>query len=68
MPVFMNILSNERSFSFADPAAWNALPADLRSQTVRSSFEKQLKIYLLKSALIFFQPKLFYHCNVFIII
>jgi hypothetical protein len=33
----------ERSFSYAGPAAWNALPAGLREQTVSSTFKKQLK-------------------------
>jgi hypothetical protein len=40
----------ERSFSYAGPAAWNALPADLREQTVSSTFKKQLKVPFLKSA------------------
>lgn len=40
----------ERSFSFAGPTAWNALPADLRLQTVRTTFKKQLKTYFFKSA------------------
>jgi hypothetical protein len=33
----------ERTFSYAGPAAWNALPADQREQSVLSTFKKQLK-------------------------
>jgi ATP phosphoribosyltransferase len=40
----------ERSFSYAGPADWNALPADLREQTVSTTFKKQLKTYFFKSA------------------
>jgi hypothetical protein len=39
------------SLSYAGPvAAWNALPADLREQTVSSTFKKQLKTLFFKSA------------------
>jgi hypothetical protein len=39
----------ERSFSYTGPAAWNALPADLREQTVLSTYKKQLKTLFFKS-------------------
>jgi hypothetical protein len=44
----------ERSFSCASPVAWKALPADLREQTVSSTFNKQLKILFFKSTFIIF--------------
>jgi hypothetical protein len=36
----------ERAFSFAGPAAWNALPTDLRALTSSSTFRRRLKTHL----------------------
>jgi len=33
----------ERAFSFAGPAAWNALPAELRSIKSKDTFKRHLK-------------------------
>jgi len=36
----------ERAFSRAGPAAWNALPEDIRANHDRAVFKKQLKTHL----------------------
>lgn len=40
----------ERAFSHAGPAAWNALPTDLRALTNSSIFRKRLKTHFFSSA------------------
>ena len=40
----------ERAFSHAGPAAWNALPTDLRAQTSSSIFRRRLKTHFFSSA------------------
>jgi len=35
----------ERAFSHAGPAAWNALPEDIRANHDRAVFRKQLKTH-----------------------
>jgi len=35
----------ERSFSVADPTAWNSLPADIRRTTDTAAFKRQLKTH-----------------------
>jgi len=40
----------ERAFSYAGPAAWNALPASLHDFTDISEFKKSLKTVLLERA------------------
>jgi len=35
----------ERAFSHAGPAAWNALPEDMRANQDRAVFRKQLKTH-----------------------
>ena len=39
-----------RSFTFAAPALWNDLPADLRNVTSLGVFKNKLKTFLFKSA------------------
>jgi len=40
----------ERAFSHAGPAAWNALPSDLRTENSSSIFRKRLKTHFFSSA------------------
>ena len=40
----------ERVFSHAGPAAWNALPEDIRSNGDRVAFRKQLKTHFFSLA------------------
>jgi len=40
----------ERAFSHAGPAAWNALPDDIRANHDRTVFRKQLKTHFFTSA------------------
>jgi len=40
----------ERAFSYAGPAAWNALPASLHDITDTSKFKKSLKTILFQRA------------------
>jgi hypothetical protein len=42
----------ERAFSHAGPAAWNALPPDLRNIPVSTTFKRQLKTHFLKLLII----------------
>ena len=39
-----------RSFTFAAPALWNSLPADLRDAATLSVFKRKLKTFLFRSA------------------
>ena len=39
-----------RSFSFAGPSAWNALPSEVRHATSLYSFKKQLKTFLFRDS------------------
>jgi len=41
----------ERTFSHAGPAAWNALPEDIRANHDRAVFRKQLKTHFFTLAL-----------------
>jgi len=41
----------ERAFSFSGPAAWNSLPADLRTVSDVTDFKNKLKAHLFKLAL-----------------
>ena len=43
----------ERAFSHAGPAAWNALPEDIRANQDRAVFRKQLKTHFLPQLLMF---------------
>jgi len=38
----------ERAFSFSGPAAWNSLPADLRTVSDITDFNNKLKAHLFK--------------------
>jgi len=40
----------ERAFSVASPSAWNALPANIRSNSDTPSFKRQLKTHLFTTA------------------
>jgi hypothetical protein len=40
----------ERAFSYAGPAAWNALPTFIRSQSTLSGFKRALKTHLFQTA------------------
>jgi len=40
----------ERAFSHAEPAAWNALPEDIRANHDRAVFRKQLKTHFFSLA------------------
>jgi len=40
----------ERAFSFAGPAVWNALPAELRSLKSKDTFKRHLKTHYFKLA------------------
>jgi hypothetical protein len=41
---------SERAFSYAGPAAWNSIPADIRQETSTAKFRKMLKTHLFSSA------------------
>jgi len=40
----------ERAFSYAGPAAWNSLPADIRDETDSAAFRKLLKTHYFNMA------------------
>jgi len=40
----------ERAFSFAGPAVWNALPAELRSIKSKDTFKRHLKTHYFRLA------------------
>jgi len=40
----------ERAFSFSGPAAWNSLPADLRTVSDITDFKNKLKTHVFKLA------------------
>ena len=40
----------ERAFSYAGPAAWNSLPADIRDETDSAAFMKLLKTHYFNMA------------------
>ena len=42
----------DRSFTFAAPELWNALPFDIRSASTVSSFKAKLKTHLFRHALL----------------
>jgi hypothetical protein len=42
----------ERAFSYAGPTAWNALPANIRSETSQTTFKKLLKTHFFNIAFI----------------
>jgi len=42
------VKSGERSFAFAGPAAWNALPTSLHEITNHKAFKRELKTVLFK--------------------
>ena len=46
----------ERSFSFAGPAAWNALTPELHNLSNTHTFKKQLKTYLFNKAYSWYRP------------
>ena len=46
IPSVRTHLLGQRSFSYAAPAVWNALPYKIRSSSTLSSFKSSLKTYL----------------------
>ena len=40
----------ERSFAFAGPSAWNALPSHIQSQSATGTFKRKLKTFLFERA------------------
>ena len=49
-PIKKLVTFGEKSFHFAAPEVWNALPYDIRSCTVLTSFKKKLKTHFFKIA------------------